>query len=177
MLRGGSFLPQYRRRVAAHHEAGHIAAACLHFGYPISSVEIDDSGNGLVRGALPVGLKHALQRAVVCLSGPAAEARFLRVPITRMLRRPYCRVDYTNAEEHLATSGEPIEAAVGGAFMITRAHWPFITRLADELVEQGRLDWTDLFPLAEEFGKTPHSRSAVVLDAFSPFGRRSQLPH
>jgi hypothetical protein len=138
MLRGGAFQPRYRRRVAAHHEAGHLAAY-LRFGFPFHSVVIDDGGNGLVRGLLPAAPEYALERSIICLSGPAAEARYIGVPLPRMLRRHYCRVDYASAERHLADGDEPLETALGGALVIVWDHWPLITRIADVLVEHGRL--------------------------------------
>jgi hypothetical protein len=119
---------------AAHHEAGH-ALAYVTFGWPMRSVEIDDQGGGLTRGRERTAALYT--RAVICLCGPCAEARFLCSGIDEVLRDGG-RTDAARARALLRDNAR-FAQALAAAQALVADHRTDLDSFADALIRHRRL--------------------------------------
>jgi hypothetical protein len=108
----------------------------------LAHAEIREDGTGVV---------HGLERpdcprmcAFVALAGPTAEAIFVGVPVDELLLEDgVCRVDLEMARRHLAEMEDPdarLRRVIAATDRIARERWPLIERLAEALLQWGRLD-------------------------------------
>jgi hypothetical protein len=135
---------------AAWHEAGHVAAH-LRFGLRFNRVLIHPTDDGLdVVGAVTVtdagnrefsGLKYA----IICLCGPASEARFTNVSVRQLLASPIAATDLRMAEDALqhATGSPSFDVAIAAARRVIEAEWSRIDRLARALRRHGELSYDE----------------------------------
>ncbi len=113
---------------AAHHE---VAKA---FGWRTSRPRIHSAGRGHTPSSLPGGAvefspataHRIVEKAVIDLAGPVAEAQYKTSP-------PGCSGDYRSAKDALRGTGTSFARARSLAATHVRRRWVAIHRLADDL--------------------------------------------
>jgi hypothetical protein len=136
---------------AAYHEAGHAVGGYLRFGLRFIRVRIYPSDDGLdIIGAVTVagaanGAIDGLKKAIICLCGPAAEARATNVSLRQILGSNIAAVDVEMALDALKrTVGEPpLDVAIRAARRVVELEANRIDRVAVQLRRRGELSYEE----------------------------------
>jgi hypothetical protein len=167
--------------LTAFHESGHLTGyVAQNLADQIDYATIRPHGHCFV---FP-GWRSIIETSTCCMTGPAAEARYLNVPIGTVLRTSGC-TDLEKTRQYLARYHEPdwcvqlydvlqkhgrvptIEDIARRAEALIDEHWAAVRRLAVALLKHGRIDGAMvrrvLDPLsfsarAENEGARAHSR-------------------
>jgi hypothetical protein len=126
---------------AAHHESGH---ACIAMSFGIKVTRVDLVCCHTLRRDDPMG---GWMQAVVALSGPASEQRYVGYPhgAVMRLKGSNWKDDYRNALCWLELiSGVSLEQAERMAKHLVGQHWDAIGRVAQALAEEGELSGVEL---------------------------------
>jgi hypothetical protein len=128
------------------HEAAH-AVAYLHFGLKFSLVKIYPSpttGNLLGSVGSPAGTYKGFERAVICMSGPVAEAKLTGVDV---FNQPGSVTDLEMAAEALSRSNQPPRDLAKFVRQMVDHEWSVIGLIARHLAEARELSYEQVVSL------------------------------
>jgi hypothetical protein len=154
-----------RSKAAAFHEAAH-AVARLHVGERATGVLIGNDGSGLSLGtgqqwAAGHGQYSAWNLVLYCLAGPYAEARVSRRARALVMLTGGGEKDYRVAQNpvrwlvtrgYADTESAAWERGERETLAFLGERWAAIARVADALLQSGRLSASEVRALAEETG-------------------------
>ena len=138
-----AFVPRDPRTIAFH-EAGHAVGSMALKLPPFAFVQIRPRAMTWL-SAIHC---HPYKYAIGCLCGPVAQAVFERCATSTVLSGPNCRTDLDTANMMLAQRKPPTvvdPVIINHTERLVVKHWGAITRVAELLLDRGRLDYpTDL---------------------------------
>jgi hypothetical protein len=129
------------------HEAGHVAIY-LKLEWPFRDVRLYAS-DGEACGGLQVIPGHypPIPRAAACLGGPIAESRYCGVPLSE-LAFSTCRTDFAMMRAAMLRAecwrGAALDVLIQRTEMAIFEDWSPVCRLADALLDRGRLDYDEV---------------------------------
>jgi hypothetical protein len=145
---------------AARHEAGHIAAhLALQLNFSTAAIFLSDDGTDAIGHVISLIPKHGrisgTRRAVACLAGPVAEARYRNIAPAELLTDPIAETDLAMTIEALRDDlkAPPFAIVFAAAGRLVERQWPIIIRLAGALLRHERLDFDQCRWIAK--GRSP----------------------